>query len=153
MSLPSLYFAWCVPHPVIYFTRKKNVYWPPFCSGYCARNHLSSHSVTYGHPWLSHFSSALLMALGIRSDRQSAWRTMDRGSWHCTGGRDQDHPQGKEMQKGKTVVWGGLINSCEKKRSKRQRRKAKTFLPIWMQSSKEQQGEKRKPSSVISAKK
>ena len=26
------------------------------------------------------------------SDRQSAWRTMDRGSWHCTGGSDQDHP-------------------------------------------------------------
>ena len=26
---------------------------------------------------------------------------MDRGSWHCTGGSDQDHPQEKEMQKGK----------------------------------------------------
>jgi len=25
------------------------------------------------------------------------WRTMDGGSWHCTGGRDQDHPQEKEM--------------------------------------------------------
>ena len=22
----------------------------------------------------------------------SAWRTMERGSWHSTGGRDQDHP-------------------------------------------------------------
>ena len=22
----------------------------------------------------------------------SAWRTMDRCSWHCTGGSDQDHP-------------------------------------------------------------
>ena len=28
---------------------------------------------------------------------------MDGGSWHCTGGRDQDHPQEKEMQKGKWV--------------------------------------------------
>ena len=27
----------------------------------------------------------------------SAWRTMDRGSWHCTGGSDQNHPQGKEI--------------------------------------------------------
>ena len=54
---------------------------------------------------------------GIRSDRQSAWRTMDGGSWHCTGGSDQDHPQGKVMQKGKTAVWGGLTNSWEKKRS------------------------------------
>jgi len=26
---------------------------------------------------------------------------MDRGSLHCTGGRDQDHPQEKEIQKGK----------------------------------------------------
>ena len=26
---------------------------------------------------------------------------MDRGSLHCTGDRNQDHPQEKEMQKGK----------------------------------------------------
>ena len=45
---------------------------------------------------------------GIRSDRQSAWRTMDGGLWHCTGSSDQDHPQEKEMQKSKIVVWGGL---------------------------------------------
>ena len=42
---------------------------------------------------------------------------MDGGSWHSTGGGDQDHPQEKEMQKGKTVVWGGLTNHWEKKRS------------------------------------
>ena len=40
-------------------------------------------------------------------------------------GRDQDHPHGKEMQKSKMAVWGGLINSCEKKRRKKQRRKGK----------------------------
>ena len=34
-----------------------------------------------------------------RSDRQSAWWTMDGGSWHCTGDRDQDHSHRKEMQK------------------------------------------------------
>ena len=50
---------------------------------------------------------------------------MDRGSWHCTGGSDQGHPQEKEMQKGKMAVWGGFINSWEKKSSKRQRRKGK----------------------------
>ena len=33
---------------------------------------------------------------------------MDGGSGHCTGGSDQDHPQEKEMQKGKMVVRGGL---------------------------------------------
>ena len=46
------------------------------------------------------------------------------------------------------VVWGGLTNSCEEKRSEKQRN-----IPIWMQSSKEQWGEIRKPSSGISAKK
>ena len=30
--------------------------------------------------------------------------------------QDQDHPQEKEMQKSKMTVWGGLTNSCEKKR-------------------------------------
>ena len=64
---------------------------------------------------------------GMRSDRQSAWKTMDGGSWICTGGSDQDHPQEKEMQKGKTVVWGGLTNSWEEKRSERQRRKGKVY--------------------------
>ena len=54
-----------------------------------------------------------------------SWRTMDRGLWHCIGGSDQDHSSEKAMQKGKTVVWGGLTNSCEKKRSEKQRRKGK----------------------------
>ena len=48
---------------------------------------------------------------------------MDRDSRYCTGDRDQDHPQEKEMQKSKMAVWGGLRNSCEKKRSQKQRRK------------------------------
>ena len=39
--------------------------------------------------------------------------------------RDQDHPHGKEMQESKMAVWGGLTNSCVKKRSKKQRRKGK----------------------------
>ena len=37
--------------------------------------------------------------------------------------RGQDHPYGKEMQKSKMAVWGGLTNSCEKTGSKKQRRK------------------------------
>ena len=57
------------------------------------------------------------MIQGMRSDGQSAWRTMDRGPWHCTRGSDQDHSRENEVQKGKRAVWGGLINSWEKKRS------------------------------------
>ena len=33
----------------------------------------------------------------------------------------------KEMQKSKMVVWGGLTNSCEKKRSEKQRRKGMIY--------------------------
>ena len=36
-----------------------------------------------------------------------------------------NYPHEKEMQKSKMAVWGGLTNSCEKKRSKKQRRKGK----------------------------
>ena len=39
----------------------------------------------------------------------SAWRTMDGGSWHFTGGRDQDHPQEKEVQKDKWFAWGQIV--------------------------------------------
>ena len=46
-------------------------------------------------------------------------------SSNSTGDRDQDHRHGKEMQKSKMAVWGGLTNSCEKKRSEKQRRKGK----------------------------
>ena len=53
---------------------------------------------------------------------------MDGGLWYCTGDRDQDHPKEKEVQKGKMIVWGGLTNSWEKKRSERQRRKGKIYL-------------------------
>ena len=42
-----------------------------------------------------------------------------------TGIKNQDHPHGKEMQKSKMAVWGGLTNTCEKKRSEKQRRKGK----------------------------
>ena len=52
---------------------------------------------------------------------------MDQGSRHCTGGNDQDSPQGKKMQKGKMVVSGGLTNSWEKNRIERQRRKGKIY--------------------------
>ena len=40
---------------------------------------------------------------------------MDRGSGHCTGGNDQDHPQEKEMQKGKMVAEEAL-QIAEKRR-------------------------------------
>jgi len=46
-----------------------------------------------------------------------------------------NHPQEEEMPKGKMAVWGGLTNSWERKRSKRQVKRQD--IPIWMQSTKE----------------
>ena len=34
-------------------------------------------------------------------------------------------PKEKQCKKGKMAVWGGLTNSCEEKRSEKQRRKGK----------------------------
>ena len=61
----------------------------------------------------------------FEAKKDSAWWTIDRSPWHCTGDRDQDHTQEKEMQKGKMAVWQGLTNNWEKKRSKKQRGKGK----------------------------
>ena len=58
-------------------------------------------------------------------------KTMDRCSWHCTGGNDKDHSHEKEVQKGKMIVWGGLKNSWWKKRSERQRRNGKIYPFKW----------------------
>ena len=52
---------------------------------------------------------------------------MNGGSLHCIRDRDQDHPQEKVMQKSKVAVGGDLTNSCEKKRSEKQRRKGKIY--------------------------
>ena len=43
------------------------------------------------------------------------------------GRGEQDHSQEKEMQKNKMAAWGDLINSCEKKRCEKQRRKGKIY--------------------------
>ena len=70
-----------------------------------------------------------------------------------TGDRNQDHPQEKEKQKAKMAVWGGLTNSFKKKRSKKQGEKERyTHLNAEFQR-RDKQGEIRKASSAISAKK
>ena len=70
------------------------------------------------------FRGVIVTHLVINKRLWEKW-TMDGGSWHCTGDRDQDYPHGKEMQKSIMAVWGGLTNSWEKKRREKQRRKGK----------------------------
>ena len=52
----------------------------------------------------------------------SVWRTMDKRFMTLYRRQGSRPSTWKRMQKGKMVVWGGLINSCEKKRSEKQRR-------------------------------
>ena len=59
---------------------------------------------------------------------------MDGGSWHCTGGSDQDYPQEKEIQEGKMVEEALQIAVKEEKEKAKEKSKD---IPIWMQSSKE----------------
>ena len=51
---------------------------------------------------------------------KSAWRTMDGGLWQEAGIKTIS-----KKKKSRKFVWGDLTNSCEKKRSERQRRKGK----------------------------
>ena len=69
---------------------------------------------------------------------------MDEHSCYCTGDSDRDHPQEKEMQKGKMVSEEALQVEEEKWKAKEKRKD----IPIWMQSFKEYQGEKTKLSSM-----
>ena len=77
---------------------------------------------------------------------------MDGGSWHCTRGSDQNHPQEKEMQEGEMAVRGCFTNTWVKKRGKKNEEKRKD-RPIWMRSSREEQGEIRKQSEQWKKKK
>ena len=61
----------------------------------------------------------------LKVTRTFPFRPVDGGSWRCTEDSDQNHAHGKEMQKSKMAVWGGLTNSCEKKRGEKQGRKGK----------------------------
>ena len=59
---------------------------------------------------------------------------MDGGLWDCRGGRDQDHLQEEEMQKGKMFEEDLQIAV---KRREAKGKGERRYMPIWMQSSKE----------------
>ena len=67
-----------------------------FCSLLCLSNIFCCIHVPHLYPLTCEWTFVLLplysggdkLIQDIRSDRQSAWKTMDGGLWHCTGGRD-----------------------------------------------------------------
>ena len=68
-------------------------------------------------------------------DRQNAWRTMDEGSWGCTGGSDQDHPQ-RRNAKGENDCLRRPYKELRKEEKLKAKEKRKDIY-IWKQSSKE----------------
>ena len=74
--------------------------WTPYCQ--IQTEIEESREKSLDHSGMTWIKSLMIIQWNwqIDSSRQSASRTMDEGLWHCTGGRDQDHPQEKEMQKG-----------------------------------------------------
>ena len=76
---------------------------------------------------------------------------MDGGLRHCTGDRDQDHPQEKEMQKGK-MAFEEALQIAVKRREVKSKGEKKRYTHLNAEFQ-EQQGEIRRPSSEISAKK
>ena len=75
--------------------------------------------------------------------------TMGRGSRDCSGDRAQDHLPKKRCKKENDCL-RRLYKKLWKEEKPKAKEKRKDIL-IWMQSSKEYQGEIRKPSSLISA--
>ena len=49
---------------------------------------------------------------------KSAWRTMEWGSWHCTGDRDQDHPHEKKCKKAKWLSGEALQIAVKRREAK-----------------------------------
>ena len=53
---------------------------------------------------------------------------MDGGSWHCTWGSDQDHPQEKEMQKAKWLSEEALQIAVKRKAKSKGEKERYTHL-------------------------
>ena len=76
---------------------------------------------------------------------------MDRGLWHCIGGRDQDHPQEKECKKAKWLSEEALQIAVKRREAKSKGEKERyTHLNAEFQRIAKRD---KKLSSVISAKK
>ena len=58
----------------------------------------------------------------LHSICEQIWKTQE---WPRDWKKVSFHFNPKERQKSKMAAWGGLTNSCEKKRSEKQRRKGK----------------------------
>jgi len=76
---------------------------------------------------------------------------MDRGSWYCTGGSDQNHPQEEETQKAKWLSEEAL-QIVEKRLEVKGKGEKERYTHLNAEFQRIARRDK-KPSSVINAKK
>ena len=92
---------------------------------FCHRMTVWKNKKIFGYNHLKHLKCIIIL-----------W-TMEWGSWHCTGDRDQEHPHGKERQKSKMAVWEALQIAVKRReaKSKGENEKYKhliDFLVYWI---------------------
>ena len=73
---------------------------------FCHRMTVWKNKKIFGYNHLKHLKCIIIL-----------W-TMEWGSWHCTGDRDQEHPHGKERQKSKMAVWEALQIAVKRREAK-----------------------------------
>ena len=76
-----------------------------------------------------------LLGRKVMTNPDSAWRTVDKSLWHCTGVSDQNDPPKKKFKKAK---WFSeeTLQRAEKRREPKAKEKRKD-IPIWVKSFKE----------------
>ena len=82
---------------------------------------------------------------------EELWMEVHEQEVHCTRGRDQDCPQGKEVQKGKMFVWEAL-QIAEKRRETKGKGEKERYTHLNAEFQRIGRRDK-KDSSVINAKK
>ena len=55
---------------------------------------------------------------------------MDRGSLHCTGGSDQDHPQEKKKSKKAKLLSKEALQIAEKRKDAKGKGEKERYIPI-----------------------
>ena len=68
---------------------------------------------------------------------------MDRGSWHWTGGRDQDHPQGKKKCKKAKWLSEETLQTAVKRREVKRKREKERYTHLNAEFQRIERGDKK----------
>ena len=92
------------------------------------------------------------MIQNVRSDRQSAWKTVERGSWYLKETGIKTIPKKKKCKKAKWLSEEAL-QKAEKRREAKNKGEKERYTHLNAEFQRTARRDKKKPSSVINAKK